>query len=36
MPEVGDIYVCCWGYNQTNVDFFKALYDTSAAGDVGH
>lgn len=24
-PKVGDILVCSWGYDQTNVDFYKVL-----------
>lgn len=24
-PQVGDVLVCSWGYDQTNVDFYKVL-----------
>jgi hypothetical protein len=23
MPQVGDIFVCSWGYDQTNIDFYQ-------------
>lgn len=27
--QVGDIFVCCWGYGQTNVDYYQVTKKTA-------
>jgi hypothetical protein len=31
MEKVGKIYYTSWGYDQTNVDFYKAVRETAAS-----
>lgn len=32
MPKVGDIFVSSWGYEQTNIDFFKVVAVSKSGG----
>ncbi len=35
-PKVGDILCCAWGYDQTNVDFYKVLKVLSKSVIIQH